>query len=219
VRIRPLSELAATIEARRRTDRVLLVGIDGRGGSGKSTLARALARLVPAAVVIEFDDFYRPSATRLPPGDSDIGGNFEWRRLRDQVLLPLSEGVDASYQRYDWPTDAMAEWHAVSASGVVVIEGNYSTRSELRDLYGFRLWVQAPHEQRLARGLARAHAVDTRERWLNEWMPEEERYLEAEEPWRFADVVIDGSTRDGVSPDEAYAELSPADLATDDRRR
>ena len=60
----------------------MLVGIDGRGGAGKSTYARELAAQLGDSVVIEFDDFYRPSATRLPPGDPDIGGNFEWRRLR-----------------------------------------------------------------------------------------------------------------------------------------
>ena len=106
--IRPLTELAAAIVERRRNDDVLLVGIDGRGGSGKSTLARSLARLVESSLVIEFDDFYRPAATRLGSGDPDIGGNFEWRRLRDQVLIPLSQNNEARYQRYDWHTDSMA---------------------------------------------------------------------------------------------------------------
>jgi uridine kinase len=167
---------------------LVLVGIDGRGGAGKSTMARQL----DAAAVIEFDDFYRPSATRLPPGDPDIGGNFEWRRLRDQVLLPLRRGETARYQRYDWGADAMAEWREVPALGVVVVEGNYSTREELRDLYHFRIWVEAPHDVRLARGLERG-GVNTEERWLEEWMPEEERYLAAQEPWRFADLVVDGT--------------------------
>jgi len=170
---------------------LVVVGIDGCGGAGKSTYARAIA----GALVIEFDDFYRPSATRLETGDPDIGGNFEWRRLRDQVLLPLRRGEEARYQRYDWGADAMAEWRAVAPSGIVIVEGNYSTRDELRDLYDYRIWVEAPREIRLARGLERG-GIDTRERWLEEWMPEEERYLAAQEPWRFADLVIDGTAAD-----------------------
>lgn len=216
--VHPLSELASAVDARRRDGRALLVGIDGRGGSGKSTLARALAPFVAGSAVVEFDDFYRPSATRLLPGDADIGGNFEWRRLRDQVLLLLSRGEEARYQRYDWVTDSMAEWHPVSAGGVTIVEGNYSTRAELRDFYGFRIWVQAPHEQRLARGLARGHAGSIRDRWLDEWMPEEDRYLAAEEPWRFADLVVDGTTREGLTPDEQYAELAPGNPPPEDRR-
>ena len=166
---------------------LVVVGIDGLGGAGKSTLARRLG----ADAVVEFDDFYRPSATRLPPGDPDIGGNFEWRRLRDQVLLPLSRHEEARYQRYDWGADAMAEWRTVVPRGLVVIEGNYSTRAELRELYDLRIWVETPREVRLARGLERG-GTDTRERWLEEWMPEEERYLAAQEPWRFADLIVDG---------------------------
>jgi uridine kinase len=200
--IRPLSELALEL-AGRQNNQVLLVGIDGRGGSGKSTLARSLERLIQGSVVIEFDDFYRPSETRLAFGDPDIGGNFEWRRLRDQVLIPLSQHREGRYQRYDWNVDSMAEWHTVPAHGVVIIEGNYSTRDELRDFYDFRIWVNAPDEIRLARGIARG-GEDTRERWLNEWMPEEERYLAAQEPWRLADLVIDGGTYDGVDPRKEY---------------
>ena len=63
--------------------------------------------------MIEFDDFYRPFATRLAPRDPDIGGNFEWRRLRDQVLLPLSRGEAARTSATDWGTDSMAEWRSV----------------------------------------------------------------------------------------------------------
>jgi uridine kinase len=203
--VHPLSELASALEERRRKDEVLLVGIDGRGGSGKSTLVRSLGRLIEGSVVIEFDDFYRPSATRLASGDPDIGGNFEWRRLRDQVLVPLSQGNEAQYQRYDWETDSMAEWHAVQAQGIVLIEGNYSTRDELRDYYDFRIWVQAPEEVRLARGVERG-GENTRDRWLNEWMPEEERYLAAQEPWRYADLVIDGDSREDVDPSTEYVE-------------
>jgi uridine kinase len=181
------------LERLARENDLVLIGIDGRGGAGKSTLARELARQLDATV-IEFDDFYRPSAARLPPGDPDIGGNFEWRRLRDQALLPLSRGEEARYQRYDWETDSMAEWHSVPARGVVVIDGNYSTREELRGLYDFRIWVEAPHAVRLARGLER-DGEGARGRWLDEWMPEEERYLAAQEPWRFADLVV-GSEAD-----------------------
>lgn len=187
-----IGALVAEVGRRAGPERVVLVGIDGRGGAGKSTFARALAARLSVASVVEFDDFYRPTATRLPPGDSDIGGNFEWRRLRDQVLLPLSRGEEARYRRYDWGSDSMAEWHGVPARGAVVVEGNYSTREELRDLYDFRVWVDAPHDLRLARGLAR-DGEGARSRWLDEWMPEEERYLSAHEPRLHADLIVDGA--------------------------
>ena len=65
-----------------------LVGIDGRGGAGKSTLARQVAAAIDAATVVQFDDFYLPSGERGL--NEEIGGDFDWRRVREQVLEPLS---------------------------------------------------------------------------------------------------------------------------------
>jgi uridine kinase len=175
-----------------RRHKTLLVGIDGRGGAGKSTLARTLERASGEITVVEFDDFYLPLGERETRAGREIGGNFDWRRLRDQVLTPLSRDEPAAYQRYDWRADELAEWHTVPVGGTVVIEGNYCTRRELFDLYDYTVWIDAPHEQRLARGLRRG-GQDTEERWLTEWMPEEERYLEAEQPAERVDLVLDGS--------------------------
>lgn len=179
-----------------RRQRTLLVGIDGRGGSGKSTFARRLAAVSTDVTVVEFDDFYRPGrerAVRAAAGDSELGGNFDWRRLRDQVLQPLSVDEQGRYQRYDWPGDALAEWHTVPVGGIAIVDGNYSTRSELFDLYDYTVWVEAPHDVRLERGVRRG-GEDTRARWLTEWMPEEERYVRAEDPVARVHLVLDGCT-------------------------
>jgi uridine kinase len=160
-----------------------------------STLARGLERASTDIAVVEFDDFYLPSQdrdARAAIADREIGGDFDWRRLRDQVLMPLSQDAPASYQRYDWPTDELAEWHTVSVGGTVVLEGNYCTRRELFDFYDYTIWIDAPRELRLARGLLRG-GQDTRERWLTEWMPEEDRYVEVEQPASRVDLALDGT--------------------------
>ena len=128
---------------------------------------------------------------RSARGDTEVGGNFDWRRVRDQVLLPLSRDEIGRYQRYDWLKDELAEWHVVPTGGIAIIEGNFSTRRELLSFYDFTIWIEAPHEVRLQRGLLRG-GEDTRERWLTEWMPEEDRYIEAENPAGRVDLVLDG---------------------------
>ncbi len=176
--------------------RTLLVAIDGRGGSGKSTFARQLETVAVDVTVVEFDDFYRPARerkVRAVSGDTEIGGNFDWRRLREQVLLPLSKDEPATYQRYDWLADELADWHLIPPGGIVVIEGNYSTRQELFDFYDYTAWIDAPHDVRLERGVLRG-GEDTRDRWLTEWMPEEERYIRAQHPAARVDLVLDGGS-------------------------
>jgi uridine kinase len=190
-------DLLALLRRTPRRQRTQLVGIDGGGGSGKSTLARGLEQATDDVTVVEFDDFYLPLAerqARVSRGDTEIGGDFDWRRVRDQVLMPLSHDESAKYQRYDWPSDAPAEWHSVVIGGIVVVEGNYSTRRELFGFYDYTLWIDAPRDLRLERGVRRG-GEDTRDRWLDEWMPEEDRYIAAEAPATRVDRVLDGSGR------------------------
>jgi uridine kinase len=167
-----------------------IVGIDGRGASGKSTLARTLAA-AHGGVVVELDDFYRPSSDRhVPP--LEHGGNYDLPRVRVQVLDPLLAGVGTRYQRYDWDRDALAEWHDVPAGGLVVVEGTYALSYGLRDAYDWRIWVEAPYDLRLERGLER-DGEGARERWTGEWMPAEDAYVAAQDPVAAADVVVDGT--------------------------
>jgi uridine kinase len=178
-----------------RRRRTLLVGIDGRGASGRSTFARALEASADEVTVVEYDDFYLPLAERLARAaraDPEIGGNFDWRRLRDQVLDPVVRDEPGRYRRYDWLGDRLAEWHSVPVGGILIVEGNYSTRAELVGYYDYTVWIDAPRELRLERGVRRG-GENTRHRWLTEWMPEEDRYVEAEDPATRVDLLLDGS--------------------------
>jgi uridine kinase len=168
-----------------------LVAIDGRGGSGKSTFARLLAAGWPEAVVIEMDDFYLPSAQRVQPAEVH-GANYDRRRLIAEVLDPLRAGRAGRYERYDWDQDELAEWHDVPAGAVVVLDGVYSTSELLRGYCDYAIWVDSPYDVRLRRGVERDGEAG-RARWVEEWMPAEERYVEAEGPDARAALVLDGS--------------------------
>ncbi|KAB8333498.1 uridine kinase [Scytonema tolypothrichoides VB-61278] len=183
-----------------RKQSTLIVGVDGCGASGKSTLTRTLAQIEPSISVVEMDDFYLPSAYR--PSNDDVlttyGEQYDWKRLHQQVLKPLSEEYEGRYQRYDWNLDTLAEFHTVPTGEVVIVEGIYSTRSQLSNFYDYRIWVQCPYEIRLARGVAPDEAIarkgeNPREMWEKIWMPQEQRYLEAQEPHKSANLIIDGS--------------------------
>jgi uridine kinase len=156
---------------------VLLVAIDGRGGSGKSTLATALARARDDVQVIHLDDFY------LAPW-----GELDWEAVRSSVLEPLLAGRRAAHRRFDWWANGPAEWHHLEPRGVVVVEGVFALRPELRDLYDVTAWVETPFEVCLARGLAR-DGEDARGLWLA-WARREDRFIESQRPHELADMVV-----------------------------
>jgi uridine kinase len=169
----------------RRSDSVAgirIVGIDGPSGSGKSTLARAVAAQLDCPV-IELDDF-------VSWGDVDGW----WPRFEHQVLSPLLEGRDAHYQRRDWAGDefgdALGEWRTVPWHPFVVVEGVTATRRESVGRLSLAVWVEAPEDLRLARGIAR-DGEDHHALWES-WIPRETAFFAADRTRARADLVVPG---------------------------
>ncbi len=101
-------------------------------------------------------------------------------------------GETARYRAYDWASGAPAGDREVVPQGVVVIEGVCALHRMFRDAYQVRVWVEAPRDLRLARGLAR-DGEEAREMWEQRWMPSEDRYVERDDPIPAAHVIVDGS--------------------------
>jgi uridine kinase len=167
-----------------------LVGIDGPGGSGKSYMSRRIESELPDVQVVQFDDFYVDTIDKTI--DRKIGDHFDWIRLQEEVLVPLTQKREANYQVYDWELGRLHSWKTVSPHGIVVIDGIYSTRSELRHFYNLTVFVYAEYNVRLQRGIDR-DGTNSRSKWVQEWMPEEVLYMGSDhKPRQNADMVIQG---------------------------
>ncbi len=158
--------------------RPFTVAVDGPGGSGKSTLAGELAAAFPGrAIVVHGDDFYADlDAEYRASLDAGAGYReyFDWRRLRDQVLAPARAGAAIEYQRYDWDNARIGDWVTVPDTDLLVVEGVYSSRPELRDLSDLVLWVTTSEDVR------RRRQIDRQENdgiWISRWMAAEDYYL------------------------------------------
>ena len=199
IRLKPnvsLANIVDFLKMRQRQKVSLLVAIDGLGGAGKSTLVQLLKQQLNTldwgVVIVKHDDFYLPSNQRESQQTGVIGSDFDWERLRDQILVPIREGRHADYQRYDWEADVLAEWHTISASDVVIVEGVYTMRRELISLYDLKIWVECPRAIRLARGIAR-DGEKARAIWEQDWMPKEDYYVKTHLPHEEADFFLNGA--------------------------
>jgi len=190
-----LCEKIGRAEAHGRTQ---LVGIDGCGGAGKSSLAKQIGSTLEGVTVVAGDDFWLPGDRRPERAEviADPGSDYDWERLRDQVVLPLSKDEPGRYQRYDWGSDSLMEWHDVPSIGTVIVEGVFCTRQELAPLYDVRVWVETPRAICLERGYARDGAAG-RALWDEEWMPAYENYVKQSDPAGRAHYKVKGSGGSG----------------------
>lgn len=158
---------------------IRLVVVDGPAGSGKTTLAAQLGAALPAQV-LHMDDLYE-GWRGLEPA---------WARLDEWVLTPLAAGRPGRYRRFDWVRDAFAEWHDVPPAPYLVVEGCGSARLEADAVAALRVWVEAPDDLRLRRGLDR-DGDDARDDWLA-WMTAEREHYARHRTRERADVRLDG---------------------------
>jgi uridine kinase len=163
-----------------RLGRTRLVCVDGPAGSGKTTLAGRLADALGAPVV-HMDDLY---------AGWTLTGAFG--RLTTGVLRPLAEGRPGAYARYDWRAGRFGdELTHVPVPEVLVVEGCGSAPRAVDPWASLRIWVEAPQQVRLSRGIARDGAALEAE-WRR-WQDEEARAFAAEDTRARADVLVDGT--------------------------
>lgn len=185
--------------------RPLLVVVDGADGAGKTWFADDLAarladgdRVVVRACV---DDFHHPRAYRHALGrtaETVWSRSFDYRALRQQLLDPWVAGTGASYRRrvHDLATDAVLDdpSERVPDRGVLVVDGVFAQREELRDCWDVVVWLEVPDEERVRRMAARdgtppdpAHPDQAR------YLEAQARYRESADPVGNADLVVDNT--------------------------
>jgi len=152
-----------------------ILAIDGKCGSGKSTLAKEL-QLLFNANVFHMDDFYLPVDKRTLERLSMPGGNVEYERFLSTVLLPLIEGEDVVYQRFDCSTMSYVEGEIIEYKPYNIIEGSYSLRPELVGYYTDIIVLDIDDELQINRLIKRNPLkIDA---FKEKWIPLENQYFE-----------------------------------------
>jgi uridine kinase len=179
------------IETRKRDGERLFVAIDGGAGAGKSMLARGIREHLKSVSILRTDDFFRPlneHPIAQLPAEKLYELYFPWERMCDEALIPLHRGETAHYQRYDWSADRLLDWVSVEPAEIVLVEGVFSSRPELRPMLDAVIFVEAPQAERLRRIFARDASSSTD--WITAWMSAEDWYLSQIRPQDIADLIL-----------------------------
>ena len=166
----------------------VFVAIDGPCTSGKTTLATVLQRRF-GGNVLHMDDFFLRPEQRTPERFAEPGGNVDRERFEDEVLAPLAAGKIAQYRPWDCHTGDFAASHNVEPARLTIVEGSYSMHPALRGYYDLMICLTIDSGEQLRRLEARNPRM--LQRFIDEWIPLENRYFASTEPRTAADLLVD----------------------------
>ena len=155
---------------------MVIVAIDGKCTSGKTTLAAQLAEVYDCNV-FHMDDFFLRPEQRTPARFAEVGGNVDYERFREEVLLPLKSGKAFSSRPFDSSAFTLAAPVAVTPKKLNIIEGTYSHHPYFGNPYDLKILLTVDVETQRQRILERP--VHLHKRFFEEWIPMENRYFSA----------------------------------------
>ena len=155
-------------------EKPVIVAIDGPCASGKSTLAAKLEREYDCNV-LHLDDFFLRPEQRTAQRFAEPGGNVDYERFLEEVLLPLRDGNEFSYRPFDCSTFALTEPVTVVPKKLTIIEGSYSHHPYFGDCYDLRVFLIVDEQVQRQRILQRPAFLHRR--FFEEWIPMEQMYF------------------------------------------
>lgn len=171
-----------------KNDEPFIIAVDGQCCGGKSTLASMLSAYIDCNI-LHTDDFFLTPELRTSERLCEIGGNFDYERFLSEVLNPISENVPIEYVRYNCKTQSFENPIIVTPKKVNIIEGAYSMHPRLINYYDLKILIGIDENLQKSRVLER-NGRAMYERFVGEWIPKENLYIEHFRIKDKADIII-----------------------------
>ena len=179
-----IAELASRIsELAPLAGQTRVVAVDGPAGSGKTTLAAQLGERLDAALVLNTDQLYH--------GWDGLAEGAQ--RLVDDVLRPLSEGLEATVRPWNWLSSSEGERRSLPPCETLLVDGAGCGSRAAAAFLSMIIWLDADPELRQQRALERDGEMFA-PHWES-WAEQERALFEREQTRERADLII--ITNDG----------------------
>lgn len=153
-----------------------VLAIDGKCGSGKTTVSSILQKELDCDVV-HMDDFFLQSHQRTPLRNEMIGGNFDYERFTDEIIIPLSSRQLYSYRRFDCSKMELGETIELYNKPITIIEGSYSLHPILKNYYDISISLDIDSALQSQRILKR-NGPKMHKQFIEKWIPKENQYFD-----------------------------------------
>ena len=174
-------------------EEVILIAIDGRSGSGKTRLSAFLAEKYDANV-FHMDDFFLQESQRTPERMTEIGGNVDYERFREEVLIPLWYGDDVVYRPFNCKTMEIEKnkEQVIKHKRINIVEGSYSLHPYFGEPYQLKIFCDIDPESQMTNITTRiGDDPEMLSKFKDTWIPKENEYFEKNKTLENSDVYID----------------------------
>lgn len=176
------------IERLEQYDNTAVIAIDGRSGSGKSMLASRIKCLFDCNV-FHMDDFFLQPHQRTKERFAEPGGNIDYERFMREVIDNIKAGKEFEYRVFDCLRGELGETVRAVPKKLNIIEGVYSTHPLWKSVLDLKVFLYVNEAVQQERILKRNGEVMLR-RFIEEWIPLEEKYFNAFRIKENSDIVV-----------------------------
>jgi uridine kinase len=182
-----------------------LVGISGIDGSGKSRLAKRLAAQVSQrgirVALVELENWHNPPSVRFggaPPGHHFFQHGLRFAELLARLVTPLRKNGEVTLTFDALRADeqvARQKTIAYSDADIILFEGIFLFRREMRPIFDLAVWVDCSFETALRRALSRNQEGLSEQEivrdYENIYFPAQRFHMQRDNPRESADVIIE----------------------------
>ena len=165
----------------------VIIAIDGSCTAGKTTLATALAEVYDCNL-FHMDDFFLRPEQRNSERFSEAGGNVDYERFYEEVLLPLKSGLPFSYRPFSCMNMALTDPVQIQPKKLSIVEGTYSHHPYFQNPYDLKFFLTVSPELRRSRILERPAFLH--QKFFEFWIPLEQEYFKAFSIQEQADIIL-----------------------------
>ena len=170
-----LTEIRSRIRSLLQGQDTVLVAIEGCCTAGKTTLAGLLAEEFDCNI-FHMDDFFLQDHQRTPERFSQAGGNVDYERFFQEVLLPLKAGEAVHLRPFDCRTRQLGEPVDMPVKGLNIIDGTYSCHPLFGTPYDLTVFLRVSPELQRQRILRRPEFLHRS--FFESWIPMEQTYFD-----------------------------------------
>lgn len=167
----------------------LIMAIDGRSASGKSSLGKLLYEKYDCNL-FHMDHFFLPAKLKSEERLNEAGGNVDYKRFKNDIMDKLIENEPFKYEIFNCKVQALTEERSIIPKKLNIVEGSYSMHPMLIKNYDLKIFLDIKDKSQKERILSR-NGIEMYKKFINEWIPLEDKYFSELKIRDKADIVID----------------------------